>query len=142
MARHEVSVDVGVPPAGVLSALADPASLARLDPGVRSVEAVGDPTVRTGLRTRAVHAFYGRDVVLDHELVGLAETSLERRGTSRRVTMLERVTAEPTTAGTRVTVAVEVRLRGLLRPLDGGLTAVVEQRLARIAEALASLPVA
>jgi carbon monoxide dehydrogenase subunit G len=139
MARHEVTVDVPVPPARVLEALADPAALAGIDSGIRSVEVVGDPTVRTGLTTRAVHAFYGRDIVLDHELVELSDRSLVRTGRNRRVRMEERVAAEAVGTGSRVTLTVDVALRGLLKPLDGGLTAVLENRLTKLGSALGAL---
>jgi carbon monoxide dehydrogenase subunit G len=139
MARHEVTVDVPVPPSRVLEALADPAVLGSLDGGLRSVAAVGDPTVRVGLTTRSVHAFYGRDIELDHEVVELTPTTLVRTGRNRRVRMEERVVAAPVDGGSRVALSVDVRLRGVLRPLDGGLTAVLENRLAKLGEALGAL---
>jgi len=139
MARHEVTVDVPVPPSRVLEALADPSELETLDTGVRSVAAVGDPAVRAGLRTHAVHAFYGKDIALDHEVVELTDRTLVRTGRNRRVRMEERVAAEPTATGSRVTLTVDVALRGVLKPLDGGLTAVLEQRLAKLGAALATL---
>jgi hypothetical protein len=53
--------------------------------------------------------------------------------------MEERVTAEMSGAGSRVTLTVDVTLRGLLKPLDGGLTAVLENRLAKLGDALGAL---
>jgi hypothetical protein len=53
--------------------------------------------------------------------------------------MEERVTAEAAGTGSRVTLSVDVNLRGVLKPLDGGLTAVLENRLTKLGSALGAL---
>lgn len=141
MARHEVTVEVPAPPEWVIDQLADPDRLRNLDAGLRSVERTGGEGLEPGLKSRAVHGFYGRDIALEHELTELTPMTMVRTGRGRRITMEERVSAVPHGSGSRVTIEVSVRLGGLLRPLDGGLVAVLEHRLERLAEALASAPV-
>ena len=142
MARHETTVTVALPPTRLIHDLADPASMAALDPGVRSAVATSEGTLRAGFTSDAVHAFYGRDIRVSHEIVVISDHELVRRGTGNRITMVERYDARPIPSGTEIMLSVEVTLSGLLRPLERGLVAVLEHRLDQLARAITRLPAA
>ena len=69
MARYRTTVDSTAPAADVFDYLADFASVALWDPGVRSAELISGTPGTSGAWYRVVAGFLGRAVPLDYEIL-------------------------------------------------------------------------
>ena len=124
MARYRTTVDSPAPAAEVFAYLADFASVALWDPGVRSAELISGTPGAINARYRVVAAFLGRAVPLEYEILESVpptaqypgRVELEAHTTDFR--SHDVITVQPTATGCSVTYDADLALKGVRRPFD------------------------
>jgi carbon monoxide dehydrogenase subunit G len=124
MAHYCTTVQSPAPAQDVFSYLADFATIAEWDPGVKSAHLLGGEAGSTGARYLVKVAFLGRTMPLEYVILESVEPTAEFAG---RV-VLEAITADfrsydiitvaPRTGGSTVTYDADLALRGIRRPFD------------------------
>lgn len=119
MAHYRASIDVKQPGEEVFAYLSDFSTTREWDPGVVEAERLGEQAVQDGTEFRLVAEFLGRKNELTYRIVEYdpphAVTFL---GENATVVSRDRITFEPTAAGTRVTYDAKLDLKGVLRIAD------------------------
>ncbi len=124
MARYRTTVESPAPAADVFAYLADFASVALWDPGVRSAELVSGTTGTTGAWYRVVTVFLGRPLPLEYEVLSADPPSgqyagrVELEAHTADFRSHDVITVTPTDTGCSVTYDADLALKGLRRPFD------------------------
>ncbi len=124
MARYRTTVDSTAPAADVFDYLADFASVALWDPGVRSAELISGTPGTSGAWYRVVAGFLGRAIPLDYEILaaepptGQYAGRVELEAHTADFRSHDVISVQPTGTGCRVTYDADLALKGLRRPFD------------------------
>ena len=124
MARYRTTVHSPAPAADVFAYLADFASVALWDPGVRSADLISGTPGATGARYHVVAAFLGRSVPLDYEILEAVPPSgryagrVELEAHTRDFRSHDVITVLPAGTGCSVTYDADLALKGVRRPFD------------------------
>ena len=119
MARYKASVDTARPPAQVFAYLSDFTTAAEWDPGTVQSERLGEGPIREGTEFRLVAVFLGRKTTLTYRIVEYQPPhAVTFRGENSTVVSLDRITFEPSDAGTRIVYDAELTLKGPLKLAD------------------------
>jgi hypothetical protein len=124
MAHYRTTVQSPAPAEDIFAYLADFATIAQWDPGVRSAELLEGEPGRVGARYLVTTSFLGVSTPLEYEIL---ESVDPQNGNPGRV-VLEAVTSDfrsydvitvtPTATGCDVTYDADLALRGIRRPFD------------------------
>ncbi|HZL04823.1 MAG TPA: SRPBCC family protein, partial [Coriobacteriia bacterium] len=113
MAHYRASIDIQQPREEVFGYLSDFSTTREWDPGVVEAERLSGQAVGEGTEFRLVAEFLGRKNELTYRIVEYdpphAVTFL---GENATVVSRDRITFEPTAAGTRVTYDADLALKG------------------------------
>ncbi len=119
MAHYRASIDVQQPGEDVFAYLSDFSTTKEWDPGVVEAERLHGQPVQEGTEFRLLAEFLGRKNELTYRIVEYdpphAVTFL---GENASVVSRDRITFEPTAAGTHVTYDADLKLKGVLRVAD------------------------
>src|SRR5271165_6774576 len=119
MAHYRASIDTQRPPEEVFAYLSDFSTTEQWDPGVLEAERLGDAAVGTGTEFRLVAAFLHRKTQLTYRIVECdLPSAVTFRGENSSVVSLDRITFEPSAAGTRITYDADLALKGPLKIAD------------------------
>jgi len=112
MARYKASVDTPHPPDAVFAYLSDFSTSAEWDPGVVEAEQLGDAPIAVGSQFRLIADFLHRKTTLTYRVVEYDPPSaVTFRGENSSVVSLDRITFEPSRAGTRITYDADLALK-------------------------------
>lgn len=124
MARYRTTVKSPAPAEEVFAYLADFATVADWDPGIRSAALLSGQTGTTGARYRVMASFLMLDVPLEYEILEAVEPTGRYPG---RVVLeavtpdfrsYDTITVAPQAQGCSVTYDADLALSGLRRPFD------------------------
>jgi hypothetical protein len=119
MARYRASIDTRWTSEEAFAYLSDFSTSAEWDPGVVEAERVGSVAAGEGAEFRLVAEFLGRKTPLNYRVIEYEPfRAVTFLGENATVVSRDRITFEPTAAGTRVSYDADLRLKGLLRLAD------------------------
>ncbi len=119
MARYKASVDTARSPAQVFAYLSDFTTATEWDPGTVQSERLGEGPIREGTEFRLVAVFLGRKTTLTYRIVEYQPPhAVTFRGENSTVISLDRITFEPSDAGTRIVYDAQLTLKGPLKLAD------------------------
>jgi dehydrogenase/reductase SDR family member 12 len=115
--REELEVDR--PLDEVFGFVGDFANAERWDPGVASSRAVTEGPVRVGSRYELTVLFNGRQLPMTYEVTAYDPPHrVELRGAGSTVKAVDDILFEATATGTRIYYTADLRLKGVLRPVE------------------------
>ncbi len=124
MAHYCTTVQSPAPAEDIFTYLADFATVAEWDPGVKSAHLLGGEPGRTGARYLVKASFLGRTMPLEYVILESVEPTAEFAG---RVVLeaitpdfrsYDIITVAPRRGGSTVTYDADLALRGFRRPFD------------------------
>ena len=119
MAHYRATLDIQQPREDVFAYLSDFSTTREWDPSVVEAERLNGQAVGDGTEFRLVAGFLGRKNELTYRIVEYDPPhAVTFRGENATVVSRDRITFEPTAAGTRVTYDADLALKGLLRIAD------------------------
>ena len=119
MAHYKASIETQLPRAEVFAYLSDFSNTEEWDPGTVHAERVGRGPVGEGSEFQLVAAFLGRNRAITYRVVHYdPPNGVSFRGENSTVVSLDRVTLEPTHAGTRIAYHADLALKGPLKLAD------------------------
>jgi carbon monoxide dehydrogenase subunit G len=119
MSRYKASVETDLSPEQAFDYLSDFSNAREWDPGVVEAERLGEGAIGEGTEFRLLAVFLGRRSTLVYRTVEYERPSaVTFRGENATVVSLDRITFEPTGAGTRITYDADLALKGPWRLAD------------------------
>ena len=114
--RISEQITVSRPPADTFRYLADFDNAAEWDPGIAEAHRLGSGPTRVGSEFDIVALFRGKRQRFHYTVTELDDgRRIVLAGDGEKATSIDAITVEPAGAGSRVTYAAEIKLKGLRR---------------------------